>query len=207
MHLPGSGAMEFLPFWGYLVFLVYCMRRVNCQQCGVLVEEVPWGVGNTPRPRSTCISWGIGRANSPGRKRPKNFASWDKVHDAVAYLVGGGWSIGSWGRFAPLGWMRFICQRGEISDLGVSDRPGLHPAAVDRQGTDRENLPGILCHDWPGGIGEDRVCLLGHVEALSGCDSPSSRGKTRRPPSPPSTAPVSKRRWTPSFWPRSRRPA
>jgi hypothetical protein len=21
------------------------MRRVNCQECGVLVEEVPWGMG------------------------------------------------------------------------------------------------------------------------------------------------------------------
>jgi hypothetical protein len=36
---------EFIGFWGYLVFLVYCMRRVNCKQCGVVVEEVPWGMG------------------------------------------------------------------------------------------------------------------------------------------------------------------
>jgi len=44
--------------------------------------------GNTPRPRFTCISWGIGRGNFPGRKPPQNFAlPWDKVHDAVEYLV------------------------------------------------------------------------------------------------------------------------
>ena len=52
-HQPAPGydqsrtprRFEFIGFWGYLVFLVYCMRRVNCQQCGVVVEEVPWGLG------------------------------------------------------------------------------------------------------------------------------------------------------------------
>ena len=50
-HRPAPGydqsrtprRFEFIGFWGYLVFLVYCMRRVNCQQCGVVVEELPWG--------------------------------------------------------------------------------------------------------------------------------------------------------------------
>src|SRR6266849_10305915 len=42
-HTPRR--FEFIGFWGYLVFLVYCMRRVDCKQCGVVVEEVAWGVG------------------------------------------------------------------------------------------------------------------------------------------------------------------
>jgi transposase len=42
---PTPRRFEFIGFWGYVVFLVYCMRRVNCKQCGVLVEEVPWGMG------------------------------------------------------------------------------------------------------------------------------------------------------------------
>src|SRR6516162_9035507 len=41
---------------------------------------------------------------------------------------------------------------------------------MDRQGADRENVPRVLCHDRPRGVGEDRVCLLGHVETLSGGD-------------------------------------
>jgi len=32
---PTPRRFEFIGFWGYLVFLVYCMRRVNCRQCGV----------------------------------------------------------------------------------------------------------------------------------------------------------------------------
>jgi len=36
---------EFVPFWGFMVFLLYRMRRVDCRQCGVKVEAVPWGCG------------------------------------------------------------------------------------------------------------------------------------------------------------------
>ena len=47
-HRPASGydhlsdrQFEFIPVWGYLVFLLYRMRRVDCKTCGVIVEEVP----------------------------------------------------------------------------------------------------------------------------------------------------------------------
>ncbi len=36
---------EFIPIWGFAVFLLYNMRRVACRQCGVKVEEVPWATG------------------------------------------------------------------------------------------------------------------------------------------------------------------
>jgi transposase len=33
---------EIIPFWGFLVFLLYAMRRVDCRLCqAVVVEEVP----------------------------------------------------------------------------------------------------------------------------------------------------------------------
>ena len=52
-HLPASGydqlakrRFEFIPLWGFLVFLLYTMRRVNCRRRGIVaVEEVPWGDG------------------------------------------------------------------------------------------------------------------------------------------------------------------
>ena len=43
-HL-GMRRFEFVPFWGFMVFLLYSMRRVSCPQCGVKVEAVPWGCG------------------------------------------------------------------------------------------------------------------------------------------------------------------
>ena len=36
---------EFVPLWGFKVFLAYHMRRVSCPQCGVVVERVPWADG------------------------------------------------------------------------------------------------------------------------------------------------------------------
>jgi|SRR5579872_4380481 len=39
-------ALEFIPLWGFLVFLLYTMRRINCRRCGIVAaEEVPWGDG------------------------------------------------------------------------------------------------------------------------------------------------------------------
>ena len=36
---------EFVPILGYRFFFVYQMRRVNCRNCGVKVELVPWASG------------------------------------------------------------------------------------------------------------------------------------------------------------------
>lgn len=36
---------EFVPMWGIPVFFRYAMRRVNCPDCGVVVEKVPWAKG------------------------------------------------------------------------------------------------------------------------------------------------------------------
>ncbi len=44
---------EFIPIWGFLVFLLYRMRRVECPRCGVRVEAVPWGDGSISSPRRT----------------------------------------------------------------------------------------------------------------------------------------------------------
>jgi len=41
-----NGGLSSIPLWGFFVFLLYTMRRVDCRRCGVVaVEEVPWGNG------------------------------------------------------------------------------------------------------------------------------------------------------------------
>ena len=42
----------FVPLWGYPVYLRYVMRRVDCPNCGVKVEQVPWSEGKSPRTRA-----------------------------------------------------------------------------------------------------------------------------------------------------------
>ncbi len=48
---------EFIPLWGFFVFLLYTMRRVECRRCGlVAVEEVPWCDGKRTLTKSICSS-------------------------------------------------------------------------------------------------------------------------------------------------------
>jgi len=37
---------DFIPLWMIPVVLIYARRRVNCKQCGVKVEWIPWATGN-----------------------------------------------------------------------------------------------------------------------------------------------------------------
>ena len=58
-HQPAPGydqlaerRFEFIPLWGFFVFLLYTMRRVDCGRCAaVVVEEVPWGDGKRALPK------------------------------------------------------------------------------------------------------------------------------------------------------------
>jgi transposase len=43
-HL-GMRTWQSVPLWTFLVVLLYPMRRVNCPDCGIVVERVPWAEG------------------------------------------------------------------------------------------------------------------------------------------------------------------
>jgi transposase len=82
---------EFVPLWGILVYFVYCMRRVDCPQCGVKVERVPWADGKDTLTRE--YRWFLaGWAKRMSWKEVSEafHVSWDKVYDAVKQAV-------SWG--------------------------------------------------------------------------------------------------------------
>lgn len=36
---------EYVPLWTFKVFFAYTMRRVDCKQCGITVEMIPWADG------------------------------------------------------------------------------------------------------------------------------------------------------------------
>lgn len=63
---------EFIPFWGILVYFVYAKRRVDCPDCGVRAEHVPWAEGK--RTVTTAYAWFLAR----WAKR----LSWAQVADA-----------------------------------------------------------------------------------------------------------------------------
>ena len=95
-HEPGPGydhlgerRFEFIPLWGFLVFFLYRMRRVDCRQCGaVMVEEVPWGSGKhhlTKVYMQFLANWA--RKLSWKEVAESFQTSWEKVFDSVEYVV------------------------------------------------------------------------------------------------------------------------
>jgi transposase len=79
---------EFIPIWGYAVFLLYCMRRVNCQRCGVKVEEVPWGTGKHTLCKAYMLYLAHWARKLSWKETAQSFhTSWEKVVLSVEYVV------------------------------------------------------------------------------------------------------------------------
>src|SRR5580700_263601 len=80
---------EFVPFWGFLVFLLYAMRRVDCPRCqAVVVEEVPWGDGKRTLTRAYMLFLARWARRLSWKETAEAFrTSWDKVFDAVEHVV------------------------------------------------------------------------------------------------------------------------
>jgi len=95
-HQPGPGydqlaerRFEFIPFWGFLVFLVYAMRRVDCRRCeAVVVEQVPWSDGKRTLTRAYMLFLARWARKLSWKETAEAFrTSWEKVFDAVEYVV------------------------------------------------------------------------------------------------------------------------
>ena len=79
---------EFIPIWGFAVILLYCMRRVACRQCGVKVEQVPWGAGKHQLTKAYMLFLAHWARKLSWKETAQSFhTSWEKVHQAVAYVV------------------------------------------------------------------------------------------------------------------------
>jgi len=95
-HQPAPGydqlaerRFEFIPFWGFLVFLLYSMRRVDCRRCeAVVVEEVPWGDGKRTLTKAYMLFLARWARRLSWKETAQAFrTSWEKVFDAVEYVV------------------------------------------------------------------------------------------------------------------------
>ena len=79
---------EFIPIWGFAVVLLYCMRRVDCRRCGVKVEEVPWGTDKHQLTKAYMLCLAQWARKLSWKETALSFhTSWEKVHQAVAYVV------------------------------------------------------------------------------------------------------------------------
>ena len=79
---------EFIPILGIAVTFVYAMRRVECPNCGIVVEEVPWGSGK--QQATTTYAWflaGWAKRMSWSEVADAFQTSWDRVFRSVEMAV------------------------------------------------------------------------------------------------------------------------
>jgi transposase len=95
-HQPAPGydqlaerRFEFIPLWGFFVFLLYTMRRVDCSRCAaVVVEEVPWADGKRTLTKAYMLFLARWARHLSWRETAVAFrTSWEKVFDAVEHVI------------------------------------------------------------------------------------------------------------------------
>ncbi len=79
---------SFVPVWGYTVYLRYVMRRVNCTDCGIKVEQVPWSEGKSPRTRAFEVFLARWARRLSWKEVAHVFqTSWEQVYRSVRSVV------------------------------------------------------------------------------------------------------------------------
>jgi transposase len=88
-HESNNRVFEHIPIWGFPVFFVYQMRRVDCRPCGrVIVERVPWATGKhhtTDVYRCFLANWAKVLAWQEVARRFRT--CWQTVFRSVQYVV------------------------------------------------------------------------------------------------------------------------
>lgn len=175
-HEPGPGydqlpqrRFEFIPFWGFLVFLLYSMRRVDCRRChAVRVEEVPWADGKHTLTRVYMLFLARWARRLSWKETAEAFrTSWEKVFDAVEYVVTFGLEHRTLGQIDAIGVDEIQYAKGhKYLTLVYQIDPGITRPALGRPRKNDRVVSGILqSHRRRTGF-EDRVRLLGYVGTL-----------------------------------------
>ena len=79
---------DFVPLWQIAVLIAYAPRRVDCPDCGVVVERIPWSDGKCQQTKE--YRWFLARwARRLSWKEVATIfhTTWDTVHRSVRYAV------------------------------------------------------------------------------------------------------------------------
>lgn len=74
-----------------MVLLLYSMRRIDCRNCGVKVEQVPWGCGKHQLTTAYMLFLAHWAKKLSWKETARSFhTSWEKVCQAVEFVVAWG---------------------------------------------------------------------------------------------------------------------
>lgn len=87
-HKATPRDFEFVPLWGMPTFFRYTMRRVNCPDCGVRIEHVPWANGKSPITNTYGHFLAHWAKKLSWQEVAESFkTSWHSVYNAVKQMV------------------------------------------------------------------------------------------------------------------------
>jgi transposase len=87
-HMPDHRQFEFIPLWNIPVYFHYRMRRVDCPDCGVHVERVPWAEGNSPVTKPFALFLARWARKLSWKEVAESFCTtWDTVYRSVKQIV------------------------------------------------------------------------------------------------------------------------
>jgi transposase len=79
---------DFVPLWNIPVYLEYRMRRVDCRQCGVKIEKVPWADGKSHTTKAFQLFLARWARKLSWKETAESFGtSWDTVFRSVKAIV------------------------------------------------------------------------------------------------------------------------
>lgn len=79
---------QYIALWNFMVFILYSPWRVNCAQCGVKIEALPWGAGKSPYARPLMHFLARWARRLSWKETAQIFGvSWDCVCRSVQWLV------------------------------------------------------------------------------------------------------------------------
>jgi transposase len=79
---------DFVPLWNIPVYLEYRMRRVDCPECGVKVEKVPWADGKSHITKAYQLFLARWARKLSWKETAESFGtSWDTVFRSVKAIV------------------------------------------------------------------------------------------------------------------------
>lgn len=79
---------DFVPLWNIPVYLEYRMRRVDCPECGVKIEKVPWADGKSHITKAYQLFLARWARKLSWKETAESFGtSWDTVFRSVKAIV------------------------------------------------------------------------------------------------------------------------
>ena len=154
------------PLWIFTMALIYTMRRVECESCGVTVEKVPWATGK----HGLCDGFRLFLAhwarNFPGKKSRVFWVLWADVYASIQWVVDYGLKHRTLGNIKSIGVDEICVRVGRVFWVLIYQIDA-HNVRLLWVGHDRKGATLRAGLDQLGdGLCRDPLCLLRYVGGL-----------------------------------------